>query len=111
MKTLRDLTGLLIGAIEVLLVFRMVLKLANADTRADVVRWIYAVSEPFLRPFMLAFPEPSIRGGYQLEFTTVFAIFGYAFLGYLLQELFDFLNKRQQKTVTTTVIQTDKEDE
>jgi YggT family protein len=105
-KTVRDLIGLLIGGVEVVLIFRLILKLANADTRADVVNWIYAFSEPLLKPFLLAFPTPSIKGGYQLEFTTVFAIFGYAFLGYVLQELCDFLIKRTQKKATKVVTET-----
>jgi uncharacterized protein YggT (Ycf19 family) len=106
MKTVRDFIGLLIGGIEVILIFRLILKLASADTRAEVVQWIYKFSEPFLQPFLMAFPTPSIKGGYQLEFTTIFAIFGYAFLGYVLQELCDFLIKRTQKKQTKVVTET-----
>lgn len=86
-KLLSDLASFVIGLVELLLVFRFVLKLLGANASAPFVAWIYDMSQPLLQPFLFAFPAPSVRGGFVLEFTTLFAIFAYAFLGYLIQEV------------------------
>ena len=90
-KLLRDLATLVIGIIEILLVFRFVLKLLAANPNAGFVAWIYETTWPLLRSFVFAFPTPSVRGGFVLEFTTLFAIFAYAFLGYVVQELLEIM--------------------
>jgi hypothetical protein len=84
-----------IGLVEILLVFRFILKLLAANPNAGFVQWIYENSYPLLRPFLFAFPTPSVRGGFTLEFTTLFAIFAYAFIGYILQELLELLGGRK----------------
>ncbi|MEN8253133.1 MAG: YggT family protein [Patescibacteria group bacterium] len=86
-KLLKDLTAFAIGVIEVLLVFRFVLKMLAANPNSDFVAWIYGNTQALIQPFLFAFPTPSVRGGFVLEFTTLFAIFAYAFLGYILQEI------------------------
>ncbi len=88
---LRNLLGFVIGVVEVLLTFRFVLKLFGANPAAEFVNWIYQTTEPILQPFFLAFPSPAIEGQFILEFTTLFAIFVYAFIGYILQELLDII--------------------
>jgi len=70
-----------------MLVFRFILKLLGASARAGFVSWIYETSQPLLKPFLFAFPTSSIKDGYILEFTTLFAIFAYAFIGYVIQEV------------------------
>ena len=96
-RLLRDLATFVFGLVEVLLVFRFVLKLFAANPQAGFVRWIYETTEPLLAPFLLAFPTPSVRGGYMLEFTTLFAIFVYAFVGYLVQELLEVMDRETNK--------------
>ena len=93
-KLLRDLATFLIGLIEVMLVFRFILKLLGANSAASIVAWIYDNTQPLLQPFLFAFPTPSIRGGYVLEFTTLFAIFAYAFAAYLVQEVLEIIDSR-----------------
>lgn len=85
-RLLSDLASFVIGLVELLLVFRFVLKLLSANSAAPFVAWVYDMSQPLLQPFLFAFPAPTVSGGFVLEFTTLFAIFAYAFLGYLLQE-------------------------
>ncbi len=96
-KLLRDLTTFVFGLVEILLVFRFVLKLFAANPQAGFVRWIYETTQPLLAPFLLAFPTPSVRGGFTLEFTTLFAIFVYAFVGYLVQELLEVMDRNNSK--------------
>lgn len=96
-KILRDLSAFTIAIIEILLVFRFVLRLLGARPEASFVSWVYQTTLPLLQPFLFAFPTPSIRGGFALEFTTLFAIFAYAFIGYVLQEVLTLLGKSRKK--------------
>lgn len=86
-KILRDLATFVFGLIEVLLSFRFILKLFGASSQATFVAWVYETTHPLLTPFLLAFPTPKMSGGFVLEFTTLFALFAYAFLGYVIQEI------------------------
>ncbi|MBD3279407.1 MAG: YggT family protein [Candidatus Pacebacteria bacterium] len=94
-KFIKDLAMLVFGLIELLLVFRFVLKLLAANPQAGFVSWIYVTSQPLLHPFLFAFPTPQVRGGFTLEITTLFAIFAYAFMGYLVQELLTMIAKKR----------------
>lgn len=104
MRLLKDIVALGVGLIEVLLGFRFVLKLLGANPRASVVDWLYLSTQPLLQPFAFAFPTPSIRGGYVLEFTTLFALFAYAFIGYIIELVIDFLYRSTQRTPPTTEV-------
>jgi hypothetical protein len=86
-RLLREFVYFVVALIELLLTFRFVLKLLGASPQADFVAWVYETTQPLLQPFVMAFPTPTVRGGFVLEFTTLFAIFAYAFIGYLIQEL------------------------
>lgn len=96
-RLLKDLAQLVIGLVEVILVTRFILKLFGANPQATFVSWIYEMTQPLLTPFLMAFPTPSVQGGYTLEFTTLFALFVYAFIGYLIQEILDILDTRRNK--------------
>lgn len=91
-KLLNDLLSFVIGVVEVLLSLRFLLRLLGANSQASFVGWIYETTQPLLQPFLFAFPTPSIKGGFVLEFTTLFALFAYAFIGYIFQELLDMIN-------------------
>lgn len=93
-RVLRELATVIFGLVEVLLVFRFILKLFAANPQASFVSWIYQTTDPLLQPFLLAFPTPSVGGGYTLEFTTLFALFVYAFAGYLVQEVLAVIDSR-----------------
>jgi len=95
-KLLREIGTFIFGLIEVLLIFRFVLKLLSANPNAGFVNWVYVNTAPLLQPFLFAFPTPSVRGGFTLEFTTLFAIFAYAFLGYIIQEVLEIISKKNK---------------
>lgn len=80
------LVAFVIGLIEIILIFRFVLKLLNASPSAEIVSWVLVNSSPFLRPFAFAFTPFILPGGFTIEFTTLFAIFAYAVVGYVLRE-------------------------
>ncbi len=92
---LRDLTRFVFGLIDILLIFRFLLKLLAADPAASFVHWVYETTGPLLNPFIPAFPTPRAADGFILEFTTLFAIFIYTFIGYLLLEFLNLLSSKE----------------
>lgn len=92
-KLLKDIAAFVIAIIEILLIFRFALKVLGASTSSGLVAWIYATTQPLLQPFLFAFPTPSVKGGFVLEFTTLFSIFAYAFIGYVIQEVLKIITR------------------
>ena len=95
-KILKELASFVFGLIDVLLIFRFLLKLMAANPESPFVSWIYETTTPLLNPFVLAFPTPKVTGNFVLEFTTLFAIFTYTFIGYLVQELLAVIAKNSK---------------
>lgn len=92
-----ELVNFIVGLVLMLLSLRFVLKLFGAREQAGFVAWVYDTTAPLLQPFIAAFPTPTIRGGFTLEFTTLFAILVYAFIGFLIQEVITALVSRKVK--------------
>lgn len=92
-KILKDFATFVFGLIEILLVFRFILKLFGASNQAKFVAWIYETTQPLLGPFLMSFPTPQISGRFVLEFTTLFALFAYAFFGYVIGEFLEMMEK------------------
>ena len=90
-KIIAALINLIINLIEGILSLRIILKLFGAATAAPFVRWIYETSEPLLAPFIGIFPSPSLTGGFVLEFSALFALMIYTFLGYAATEALETL--------------------
>ena len=76
---------------------RFLLKLLGASSASSAVAWVYQTSEPLLQPFALAFPSSTVQRGSVLEYTTLFALFVYAFLGYAAEALLDILIASSQE--------------
>lgn len=95
-RLLKDLANFIFALIDILLIFRFILRLLGASPASEFVAWIYATTQPLLNPFIFAFPTPSVKGGFVLEFTTLFAIFAYTFIGYLIQELLGIMAGKQK---------------
>ena len=93
-KMVRDLLTFVMGVVELLLAVRFILKLLGANPSAEFVSWIYEMTQPLLQPFQFAFPTPSVKGGFVLEFTTLFAIFGFAFIGYILEHILELIDRK-----------------
>jgi len=94
-KFLKDLSNIVFLIVGVSLMFRFVLKLLGANEDSAFVNFVYENTLPLLSPFLLAFPSPSVNGKFVLEFTTLFAIFVYAFVSYLVQEVLDFISSKK----------------
>jgi len=93
-KTIRKIVKLFMMLIEVLLAFRLVLRLLGANANSYFVSWIYQTSSYFLSPFSFVFPSPNIKGKFVLEFTTIFAIFFYLFVAYLVDQILKVVLKK-----------------
>lgn len=83
---------MIIGLIEIILVFRFILRLLNASPEAEIVSWVLVNSAPFLRPFAFAFNNLILPGGFVIEFSTLFAIFAYAVIGYVVKEAVEMIH-------------------
>lgn len=80
----------LVGIIEILLGVRLVLELFGASPSAPFVAWMYDLTGALVSPFAGAFPN-WIIGGFILDVTTLFAMVGYAIVGWLFVQLFSFI--------------------
>jgi uncharacterized protein YggT (Ycf19 family) len=90
------LINFILNLIEGLLMLRIILKLFGASTRAPFVTWVYETTQPLLGPFLGMFPSPLLTGGFIIEFSSLFALIVYAFVGYLAVELVNTLFKSDE---------------
>jgi hypothetical protein len=82
---------IIIGIIEVLLGLRVLLHLLGANPASEFVAWLYGTTDQLLAPFAGIFPSFSLSGNYVIEFTTLFAMLAYAFIGWAILKLISFL--------------------
>jgi hypothetical protein len=78
------------GAIEALLALRFVLLALGANQGSPFVDLIYAVSRPFVLPFLGIFGEPAI-GNSVFEWSSLVAIVVYMLVAYGLARLVDLI--------------------
>ncbi len=96
-KLLKNFSVLIFSLVGILLMFRFVLKFLGANSHASFVTFIYENTQPLLTPFLYAFPTPSISGRFVIEFTTLFAMFVYAFISYLIEEVLNLFGRESKK--------------
>jgi hypothetical protein len=100
-QTVESLVFFLFGALEIILAFRLVFKLAGASISSAFVGLIYGLSGVFILPF-----EGIFRRGYAqgvettsvLEPSTLVAIIVYAVLAWGVVKLLRILSGEQQQT-------------
>ncbi len=80
--------------VELLLAFRLLLRLFGASSGSVFVRFIYNVSYFLASPFFGAFNIRTNYGLAQLEVATLFAMLVYALVGYLLIYLVRLFERR-----------------
>jgi|SRR3989304_1212990 len=85
-----QLIWFVLGIIEVLLAFRVVLLALGANPQAGFANFIYAVSDPFAIPFRDLFGV-TVQDTYVFEWTTFIAMAVYAVVAYGLVELFQLI--------------------
>src|SRR3989344_303712 len=80
-----------IGIIEAALALRFVLKLFGASAASQFVALVYGITDSLLGSFVGAFQDFSLGGGLVVDITAIFAMIGYAILGWLIIRLLSFL--------------------
>ena len=76
----------LTGALVILLLLRIILRLLSANPENQFAQVIYSLSEPFVAPFATLFSTPSI-GTSQLDVNALVAVLVYALLAWLVARL------------------------
>jgi hypothetical protein len=77
----------ILGILEALLAFRLVLKLLAANSAAGFTSFIYGASTPFASPFLNVFGVTKVQGSV-FEWTTVLAMIVYALVAFAIIKLF-----------------------
>ncbi len=76
---------LIFTVLEVLLLFRFTFKLTGANAAQPLVAWLYAFTDPLVRPFQGIFPEP--RTGVVVDIAALLAILFLFLIGWLIVAL------------------------
>jgi len=76
----------IVGAIETLLIFRLLLKLLGANPAATFTNLIYDLSSIFVSPFVSVFRTTYVQGAV-FEWTTLLAMLVYVIIGYAIVNL------------------------
>jgi uncharacterized protein YggT (Ycf19 family) len=92
-RRLAQLVYLVFGLLEVLLLFRLVLKLLAANPGAGFTSLIYQMSEPFVALFRGVFPTPGGSGSV-LELFTILAMIVYAVVAWAIVQLILIVGRR-----------------
>ena len=90
---IRTLVNIVFGIIEFLLTLRFVFKFIVANSSAPFVAWLYGATATLVSPFANIIPNLNL-GGFVIDFATLVALIVYAFVGYLLLELFSYVGPR-----------------
>jgi hypothetical protein len=85
----------MLSILEILLVFRFVLKFMGANAAAGFTSFIYAITWPFTAPFNAVFSRTVVEGSI-FEWTTLLAMLVYWIVAYAIVRLF-----LMSKTVST----------
>ncbi len=85
------LVSTIISIIEFLLALRIVLELLGANSASPFVAWVYDTTGSLVGPFSNAFPSIALGNGALIDLSALFAMVGYAILGWLIMKLFWFV--------------------
>ncbi len=92
----------ILGVVEVLLAFRILLKLLGANPFSGFTSFIYAISNPFAIPFA-GILGTTVASGMILEWSTLIAMAVYAVVAYGAISLFQLVKPTNQGEVEQTV--------
>lgn len=99
-QTLEYLVYFFFGVLEVLLVFRLILRLTGANSSSAFVSLIYGITGVFIAPFQGIFPQATTQGVVTtavLEPATLVAIVVYAVLAVAVVKLLRIFSGRQEQ--------------
>lgn len=73
--------------VQTLIIFRIVLKVINANETNNIVSWIYNLTDTFLQPFKGIVAQEMLIDRFRLELTPIVALIFFSILGFALSEL------------------------
>ena len=88
----RQIVYYILGILEVLFAFRLLLKLLGANPYSGFVSFIYSITQVFLAPFISIFRSGVTRGNVTegvLEPSTIIGMIVYAIIAWGIVKLFD----------------------
>lgn len=80
------------GIIAFFIVLRIVLQLLGASSSSSFVAWVYSVTDGLIAPFAGAFSNWNL-GVFTLDMSALFALVGYAIIGWLIARLLTLLTR------------------
>jgi hypothetical protein len=92
----------ILGVIEVVLAFRVVLKLLGANAFSGFASFIYAISGPFALPFA-GILGTTVSSSSVFEWSTLIAMVVYFIVSYGIVALFQLIKPTNQEEVEETV--------
>lgn len=99
LQTIEYVIYLFMGALDILLAFRLVLKLLGASSASSFVKMIYGISGVFILPFEGIFrrvSSPGIETASVIEPATIVALIVYAILAWGIVKLVRVFSGEQQ---------------
>lgn len=93
----------ILGVIEILLTFRVVLKMLGANVSSPFVSLIYIVSDPLAAPFSGIFGVSTNPTGALFEWSTLVAMAVYAVVAYAIMQLMQMLKPTTPQEVSQKV--------
>jgi hypothetical protein len=97
--TAQQLVYFVFGLLEVMLVFRLILKLAGANTASAFVRFVYGITAPFIAPFEGIFRRGVAQGietASVLEPSVLLALVVYALVAWGIAMLIQILSRDKE---------------
>lgn len=92
----------ILGVIEVLLIFRIILKMLGANPNSGFANLIYTISNPFALPFRGIFQTQVVEGSV-FEWSTIIAGVVYAIVAWGLVQLFQIVKPTNPQEVSQKV--------
>jgi hypothetical protein len=92
----------ILGVIEVVLAFRIVLKFLGANSYSGFTNFIYAVSSPFALPFA-GILRTTVSSDLVFEWSTLIAMVVYAVVAYGLVALFQMVKPTNPQEVDQSI--------
>lgn len=92
----------ILGVIETLLIFRLLLKALGANQNSGFTNLIYALSNPLALPFRGIFPTPVVSGAV-FEWSTIVAGIVYVIVAYGIVKLFQLVKPTSPQEVEQKV--------
>lgn len=77
----------ILSLIEIILIFRFVLRLLGANAAAGFTSFMYGLARPLLAPFATVFPQTVVEGSV-FEWTTLLAMAVYYIVALIIVRLF-----------------------